>query len=172
MPIKIEVKMDSESMAEFMIYHIYTGTSGILALVLGFLNVGFTISFVMRGNYLLAGVFLIFVAVILFLFPRFIKKSVTKQMENSKLTNPVIYEFDENGVRTKAEDDEEGKFLAWSGFKKAISRKRIVILYDTQKRAVILPIEQMGEHYAAVTDLIAAKMPASAVRIRRGDGKK
>ena len=39
MPIKIEVKMDSESMAEFMIYHIYTGTSGILALVLGFLNV-------------------------------------------------------------------------------------------------------------------------------------
>ena len=59
MPIKIEVKMDSESMAEFMIYHIYTGTSGILALVLGFLNVGFTISFVMRGNYLLAGVFLI-----------------------------------------------------------------------------------------------------------------
>ena len=47
-----------------------------------------------------------------------------------------------------------------------------MILYDTQKRAVILPIEQMGEHYAAVTDLIAAKMPASAVRIRRGDGKK
>lgn len=172
MPIKVEVKMDAESMAEFMIYHIYTGTAGVLALVLGFLNVGFTISFVMRGNYLLAGVFMIFAAVILILFPYFIKKSVTKQMENSKLTNTVAYEFDENGVRTKAEAGEEGKFLAWSDFKKAISRKRILILYDTKKRAIILPIEQMGDHYAAVTDLIAAKMPASAVRIRRGSGKK
>ena len=99
-------------------------------------------------------------------------KAEDDAVQKSKTINGKKYEFDENGVRTKAEDDEEGKFLAWSGFKKAISRKRIVILYDTQKRAVILPIEQMGEHYAAVTDLIAAKMPASAVRIRRGDGKK
>ena len=38
MSVKVEVKLDAESMADFMIYHIYTSGAGVAALVLGMLN--------------------------------------------------------------------------------------------------------------------------------------
>ena len=40
MPVKVEVRLDVESMTEFMLYHIYTGSAGALTLVLGALNIG------------------------------------------------------------------------------------------------------------------------------------
>ena len=61
---------------------------------------------------------------------------------------------------------------SWSKFKRAVARKRIIILYTAEKQAIVLPIDQMGDQYTAVVDLIYANMPAPAVRIRRMDGKK
>ena len=45
-------------------------------------------------------------------------------------------------------------------------------MYTAEKQAIVLPIDQMGDQYTAVVDLIYANMPAPAVRIRRLDGKK
>ena len=57
-------------------------------------------------------------------------------------------------------------------FKKAASTKKNLIIYDGQKRAVILPVHQMGEQKEAVVELIRKQMPPSAVKIRRGFVKK
>ena len=36
MPVKVEVKLDVDSMADFMVYNIYTSGPGMVALILGF----------------------------------------------------------------------------------------------------------------------------------------
>ena len=40
MPVKVEVKLDVDSMADFMVYNIYTSGPGMVALILGVLNMG------------------------------------------------------------------------------------------------------------------------------------
>lgn len=171
MSVKVEVKMDAESMADFMIYHIYTSGAGMTALVLGMLNVGLTVAFVMKRQYLVALLFFAFVLLIFGVFPAFIRNKVVKQMNNSKrLEETVTYEFMEDGIETTTPED-SGK-ASWSKFKRAVSRKQILILYDAQKRAIVLPIAQLGDKYTDIVDMIYAHMPAPAVRIRRLDGKK
>lgn len=171
MSVKVEVRLDAVSMTDFMIYHIYTSGAGMIALILGMLNIGLTIAFVMKRQFLLAVLFLLFVILIFVAFPAFIRKKVEKQMENSKrLEEAVTYEFMEDGILTTTSED-SGK-ASWSKFKRAISRKSIIFLYDSQKRAIILPVSQLGDKYTEVVDMIFAHMPAPAVRIRRRDGKK
>lgn len=171
MPVKIEIKMDVPSMEEFMLYHIYTSKAGIGLLVLGVLNVLFTVSFVIKRNFLYMLIFLMFSVLILVVFPQLIRSKVRKQMEGAeKLKEPVTYEFDDEGITTTTSDD-SGK-ASWEKFKRAVSRKNILILYDSKKRAIILPVEQLGENYTAIVDMIYAHMPAPAVRIMRTDGKK
>lgn len=171
MSVKVEIKLDVESMADFMIYHIYTSGAGMTALILGMLNVGLTIAFVMKRQFLLAAVFLLFVCLVFIVFPKFIRKKVIKQMKNSRrLEETVTYEFMDDGIMTTTSED-SGK-ASWSKFKRAISRKKIIFLYDAQKRAIILPVSQLGDKYTEIVDMIFAHMPAPAVRIRRLDGKK
>lgn len=171
MPVTVEVKMDGDSMADFMVYHIFTSGAGIAALILGGLNVGFMVSFFVRADYVLAVLFLAFAVMVLAGFPYVIRQKVKKQVENSeKLQLPITYTFDDEGIETITHSN-SGK-APWSSFRKAVSRKRVIILYDGKKRAVILPVEQIREDYTAVVDLIYAKMPASAVKIRRMDGRK
>lgn len=171
MSVKVEVRMDVESMTEFMLYHIYTSSAGLLTLVLGLLNIGFTVSFALKGNYLYAVLFLVFTLLILVAFPGFIKKKVRSQMENAaKLKEPITYEFDDGGITTTTAAD--GSKMPWEKFKKAVSRKNIIILYDFSKHAIILPIEQLGEEYAAVVDMIFAHMPAPAVRMAKPGNKR
>ena len=67
--------------------------------------------------------------------------------------------------------DDSGK-ASWGKFKKAVSYKSVVILYDASKRAIILPVEQLGDNYGPVVDLIYSHMPAPSVRIRRADAKR
>ena len=115
--------------------------------------------------------FIVFAVLLLGVFPVFIRKKVAKQMENSeRLGVEVDYKFDEEGIETTTSYD-SGK-APWDMFKKAASTKKNLIIYDGQKRAVILPAHQMGEQKEAVVELIRKHMPPSAVKIRRGFVKK
>ena len=103
MPIEIKVKMDVDSMTDFMFYHIYSGSAGMMTLGLGALNVGCTIAFFLRGDYLMMLLFIVFAVLLLGVFPVFIRKKVAKQMKNSKrLGVEVDYKFDEEGIETTA----------------------------------------------------------------------
>lgn len=171
MSVKVNIKVDAESMADFMIYHIYTSKAGFFALVLGVLNIGFTIAFFRKGEVLLMYLFALFALLILVVFPYFIRKKVRKQMQNSnRLGEEVTYEFMEDGIITTTKDD-SGK-ASWGKFKRAVARKSVLFLYDSQRRAIVLPIGQLGEQYKDIVELIYAHMPAPAVRIRRMGKKK
>ncbi|MCI9237118.1 YcxB family protein [Lachnospiraceae bacterium 50-23] len=171
MPVKVEVKMDVPSMVDFMLYHIYTSRTGVLTIALGALNIGLTIAFAMKREFLYMVLFFMFAFVILGVFPYMIRIRVEKQMQHSRrLGIPVTYEFSDEGIVTMTPDD-SGK-ASWKVFKRAVSRKRILILYDASKQAVILPVDQIPDTYTQIVDLIYKNMPAPAVRIHRLDRKK
>ena len=61
--------------------------------------------------------------------------------------------------------DDSGK-AEWAHFTKALSRKRIIILYDGERHAIVLPVDELGDQYRPVVDMIRTHMPASAMKIR------
>lgn len=171
MPVKLKIKLDASSMAEFMLYHVYTGPVGILTLILAVLNAGSVVVFASRREWAMMFLFLVFVFLIVVALPMYIRHRVAKQMKNSRrVAAEVTYIFNEEGIETITEED-RGK-ASWQAFKKAVSRKEILILYAKSGQAIILPISQMEEQYTAVVNLIFTHMPAPAVRIRRTDGKR
>ena len=171
MPIKVQVKVGTESMIDFMLYHIYASAVGVITIILGVLNIGLGIAFASRKDFLyMAGAFL-FALVVLVIYPQTIKNRVKRQMERLENQEALVtYTFSDEGVETVTKED-SGK-AEWSVFKKAVSRKRLILLYDDKKQAIILPVEQIREEYTQIVDMIFAHMPAPAVRIRRLDEKK
>ena len=171
MPIEIKVKMNAQTMADFMVYHIFTSKAGMLAMALGVLNMGFTVAFAMQKKYLFMFIFFTFAILILVGFPKFIRKKVNVQFENSKkLKAPITYIFDEEGIETITEDG-RGK-ASWKKFSRAVSKKQLIVLYDATRQAIVLPVEQLGDCYTAIVDLIFAQMPNRAVTIHRIDKKR
>lgn len=165
MPVKVEIKMSIERMADFMVYHIFTSGAGMMAIVLAAVNMGFSVALAIKGRYGYTALFVLVAVIIIAGFPKLIRMKVRKRLQNSKrLTEPITYEFDEQGIKTTIQDD-SGK-ASWSKFKRAVSHNNLIILYDPEKRAIILPIEQIGEQYDAVVEMIRTHMPAQSVRIR------
>ena len=171
MPVKVEVRMDVQSMTDFMLYQIYSSGAGVLVSVLAIINIVLTIVFAVKGRMGLMALYAAFAVVLLVVFPYMIRKKVRKQMSSSRRLNiPVVYEFEDSGVTTTTPQD-SGK-ASWKKFKKAVSRRRIIMLFDEQKQAIILPVDQIEDNYTAIVDLIYKNMPAPAVRIRRLDKRK
>lgn len=170
MSVKVEVRLDADSLADFMIHNVYVSAVGILAMALGVLNIGLSVAFAVQRKYLYMLLFIGFTILIVVVLPYFVRKNVKKKMEGSRRTKETVtYEFTENGIITTTTED-SGR-ASWSKFKKAISKKYILVLYADNKQAIILPINQLGDKYPDVVDMIYAHMPAPAVRIRRPDKK-
>lgn len=171
MPVKVQVKMDAESMIDFMLYHIYASAAGVITIILGVLNIGLGIAFASRKEFLyMAGAFA-FALVVLVIYPQTIRNRVKRQME--RLENkeaPVTYTFSDEGVETVTRED--SGMAEWSVFRKVVSRKNLLLLYDDKKQAVILPVDQIQEEYQQIVDMICEHIPAKAVKIKGLDEKK
>lgn len=171
MPVKVQVKMDVQSMIDFMLYHIYASMAGVITIVLGVLNIGLGIAFASKKEFLyMAGAFA-FALVVLVIYPQTIRGRVKRQMEGLENKEAsVTYTFSDEGVEAVTREDSSK--TEWASFKKVISRKNLLLLYNDKKEAVILPIDQIKEEYRQIVDMICAHVPAGAVKIKGLDEKK
>lgn len=166
MAVKVEVKLDVPSVTDFTIHHICSGKIGIFRNVLGVLNVALAVAFLVKQQIALAVVFALFAAFVLGGLKMIIRNRVTKQMEHSnRLSMPVTYEFSEKGILTTTESD--SGMASWDAFKRAVTTKKILILYSNSGQAIILPLNQIEVEYKEIADLIYENMPAPAVRVQR-----
>lgn len=171
MPISVDIKLDEQSIIDYSMYQIYTRGVGVVSIILGVINVLFVYVFFRRGEYIQLAIFALFAVLVIFVLPAVLKNSIKKNISKDKrLDYPVTYEFSEEGIKTIV-GKKSGK-ASWKAFAKAISRKRIIVLFDTKKQSIILPVAQLGDNYTEIVDLIFNNMPAPAVRINRLDRKK
>lgn len=164
MEVTVKVTLDVDSMSEFMLYHIYAGGIGAAIVALGALNAGFAAAFAMRGEWIMVVVFAVFACLLLAGFPFAIKNKVAAMEGSKRLTEAVEYKFTEEGIQTVTA--EKTGQASWKRFQKAVKRKRILILYDADRHAIILPVSQLGEQYTDIVRMIRAHMPSEAVRIK------
>lgn len=166
MAVKVEVQLDIPSVTDFTIHHICSGKIGIFKNVLGVLNAALAVAFFVKQQIALGVVFALFAAFVLGGLNLIIRNRVTKQMKHSnRLSMPVSYEFSDKGILTTTETD--SGMASWDAFKRAVTTKKVLILYSNSGQAMILPLNQIETEYKEIVDLIYKHMPAPAVRVQR-----
>lgn len=165
MKIEFDVKLTSEDMFDFLMYHSYSAFSGIFSIFLGIGAI--VLSVFTWGQVDLAYSLMYFAFGLIFLFytPVTLKVRSKSQLKNSKVfENPIIYVLGEETIQSiQGEAKEE---MAWANIMKVRSTKKSIIIYVTRIRAVILPKKAMGEQYSQVVELIKEKVEPVKVKIK------
>lgn len=158
MELEIDVKVTSSDLYDYLLYHTYTGLSGMLGTLVGvFLIMAFisTQYFI----YLIAGVVLIaYMPCSLFL------KAKQQAVNNPVFKEPLHYKMTEEGISVSQGESEETQ--SWESCVKAVSTGRSIILYTSRTTASIFPKRDLGEKKEALIQVISAYMPPKKVKIR------
>lgn len=165
MSIKIKVTMTEKRMYDFMLYHTYTHMSGLVGAMLGVVGLGIGIQCLFQNDVQSAAMGFLVAVLFLVVNPVTMRQRAKAQVDkNVMFQKPLEYEFTEEGIVVRQEDQEA--LTKWEDFEKAVSTGRSIILYVTRLRAFILPKECMGDQYEPIMKCIHTHMPAKKVRIR------
>ena len=158
MELEFDVKVTSSALYDYLLYHTYTGLSGMLGTLVGvFLIIAFvsTRYFI----YLIAGVVLIaYMPCSLFL------KAKQQVINNPVFKEPLHYKMTDEGVSVSQGESEE--MQSWESCVKAVSTAKSVILYTSRTTASIFPKRDLGDKKEALIQMISTHMPPKKVKIR------
>lgn len=158
MELEIDVKVTSSDLYDYLLYHTYTGVSGMLGTLVGIFLIMAFIS-TQYFIYLIAGVVLIaYMPCSLFL------KAKQQAVNNPVFKKPLHYKMTEEGISVSQGEDEETQ--SWESCVKAISTGRSIILYTSRTTASIFPKRDLGEKKETLIQMISTHMPPKKVKIR------
>ena len=164
MSVKFQVQMNETYMYDFMKYHNYTSTSGIINVVAGLLCLATFVVKISKGD-IQASIWLICAIVFLVVDPYSIKTRAKKQVNHTEMfQKPLEYEVTSEGVIVRQEDQEV--LSTWDTFTKAVTTGKSVLLYMGRVRAIILPKECIGEQYEELVKMLYQYMPMKKVRVK------
>ncbi len=158
MELEFDVKMTPNALFDYLLYHTYTGLSGILGTVAGL----FLVAAFLRGYspvYLGAGLF-----VILYLPVTLFFRSRKQFLNNPAFREPIHFQFDDTGMTVS--QGEVTTTQEWEFMVKAVSTPRSIILYTSRVNASIFPKEDLGENRVPLIRMISTHMDPKKVRIR------
>lgn len=158
MELELDVRITSSDLYDYLLYHTYTGFSGMLGTLVGvFLIMAFlsTRYFI----YLIAGVVLIaYMPCSLFL------KAKQQAVNNPVFKEPLHYMLTAEGISVSQGENEETQ--SWEACVKAVSTARSIILYTSKTTASIFPKRNLGEKKEPLIQMISTHMPPKKVKIR------
>lgn len=158
MELEFDVKVTSSELYDYLLYHTYTGFSGMLGTLVGvFLIIAFvsTRYFI----YLIAGVVLIaYMPCSLFL------KAKQQALNNPAFKEPLHYKMTDEGISVSQGENEE--MQSWESCVKAVSTAKSVILYTSKTTASIFPKRDLVDKKEALIQMISTHMPPKKVKIR------
>ncbi len=158
MELEIDVKVTSSDLYDYLLYHTYTGFSGMLGTLVGvFLIMAFLATKYII--YLIAGIVLIaYMPCSLFL------KAKQQVINNPVFKESLHYKMTEDGISVSQGENEETQ--SWESCVKAVSTGRSIILYTSRTTASIFPKRDLGEKKEALIQAISTHMPPQKVKIR------
>lgn len=158
MEVEFDVKITAGALYDYMLYHTFTGASGLLGAAVGALLV---VAFFMNAGVLclIAGlVILAYLPWTLFL------KSKKQYLSNPAFKEPLHYRMTDQGIEVSQKGETQGQ--KWEDMYKAVSTPRSIILYTSRVNASIFPKKDLGEKSSAVIQMISTYMPPRKVKIR------
>lgn len=158
MEVSFDVKITPGVLYDYLLYHTYTGTTGLLGTIAGALLV---VAYFMAGNIL----YLIFGVVVLAYLPwTLFIRSKKQYLANPAFKETLHYTLNEEGMTVSQKDTSEQ--IAWENLCKAVSTPRSIVLYTSPVNASIFPKKDLGEQKAALIEVISTHMPPKKVKIR------
>lgn len=158
MEVSFDVKITPGVLYDYLLYHTYTGTTGLLGTIAGALLV---VAYFMAGSIL----YLIFGVLVLVYLPwTLFIRSKKQYLANPAFKESLHYTFNEEGM-TVSQKDTSGQ-IAWENLYKAVSTPKSIVIYTSPVNASIFPKKDLGEHKAALIEVISTHMPPKKVKIR------
>lgn len=158
MEVEFNVKITPGVLYDYMLYHTYTGASGLIGAGAGALMI---VAFFMGSGV----IFLIVGMIILAYLPwTLFIKSRQQYLSNPAFKEPLHYKMTEEGVEVSQKEEVQSQ--KWEDMYKAVSTSRSIILYTSPVNASIFPKKDLGEKAAGVTQIISTHMPPKKVKIR------
>lgn len=158
MELEFDVHMTKNALYDYLLYHTYTGFSGILGTMVGIFLI---VAFAMKGTllYLFAGLI-----IILYLPGALFLRSRQQYLNNPAFKEPFHYLVNDEGI-TVSQNDSTAT-IAWDQLVKAVSTPGSIVLYTSKINASIFPKKDLGDKKTAFIQAVSAHMNPSAVKIR------
>ncbi|MCD8039848.1 MAG: YcxB family protein [Lachnospiraceae bacterium] len=158
MELEVDVKITSSELYDYLLYHTYTGFSGIFGTLAGvFLIMLFVSS--RYVIYLIAGA-----ALIIYLPGSLFLKAKQQMLNNPVFKKPLHYKMTDDGISVSQGENEETQ--SWESCVKAVSTGKSIILYTSKRTASIFPKKELGDKKEALIRMISTHMPPKKVKIR------
>lgn len=166
MKVTLDIKVDAKDLYKFNMMQAYRGMQGILSIILpvlvfayavttyGDVSIGSTLVYVGLGI-----VFLIYVPVSLWLRVKKIVKD-----ENNALSKTLHYEFEEEVIRVSV--GEESVEFKWENIFQMRTSGKMLLVYTNRINAYILPLEQIGDKYEALSKLAHSKLEKHRIKMK------
>lgn len=158
MELEFDVKVTSDALYDYLLYHTYTSFSGMLGTLVGALLIIVFVS-TKYPIYLIAGIVLIgYLPCTLFV------KAKQQALNTPAFKKPLHYKMTDEGVSVSQGDSEE--MQGWDSCVRAVSTSKSIILYTSRTTASIFPKKDLGDKKDALIQMISTHMPPKKVKIR------
>lgn len=158
MEVEFDVQIKARDLYDYMLRHTYSGMSGILGTIVGFLLI---MNFVMNGGFISA---IMGVVIILYLPWTLLLKAQQQIAKNPAFKEPLHFKMTEEGVEIS--QGETAQQQAWNDMVKAVSTRNSIILYTSKVNASIFPKRDLEEKMPAIIEMISTHMSPKKVNIK------
>ncbi len=158
MKIEFDITLTGRDMYRFSMYHAYTGSQGIISIVLAVLS--FFVAAKTYDSVSLSYTILYAVFGILFLFYMPLNlylRSKRQFLMSEELRKALHYVVDDTGIHTS--QNEAAADLSWEQVYKIISTGSSVYVYSNRVNAYIIPKNQIEGQYEKLREIAKAHLP-------------
>jgi len=158
--IEFDITIDKGTLYDFLVYHAYSTSTGLIGTCFGSLGIlGFISSNCENFLFLILGLVLIVYT------PVSLKLQASKTVQlNPVYKNPLHYVIDENGITVS--QGETTTTAGWDQCRKAVSTRLSILVYTGKKNASIFPRKQLGDRLTAVLAVMANYIEPSKMRVK------
>jgi len=157
---EVDVQMNDKILYDYMLYHTYHGTAGILGTMVGLFMVVYWLSYGGSVLYLLGGI-----TVIMYLPVSLYMNAKRQMLANPAFKEPLHYSLTEEGIEVSQGEAKDS--IQWENVRKVVSTGKSIIIYTSKINATIFPRKACGEYVTTLIEIIATHVPPKKVKIRQ-----
>lgn len=166
MKVSFDIQLTAKDLFRFNLNQAYRGMQGFLSILLPILVFAYAVSTfgeVSLGSTLvyvgLGIMFLVYVPISLWMRT----KKIMSDPSNA-ISKPLHYEFEEDVIRVSVE--QENVEFKWENIYQIKQTKDMLLVYTNRINAYILPMEQLGANYEALSKLAHEKLEKYRIKMK------
>lgn len=165
MTVEFDVKLEPKDLYRFNLYQTYTGSQGIISILITILAAVMTVISCKDGSYNYAVMYGAFFLLFLAYIPVTLWTRAKMTLKNNEvLSGTLHYQVSEECIRV-TQGEETGE-LQWKQIYKLVSTKHNILIYSGRRNAYIVPRAQLGAQYDGLKELAAKQLEKFRMKMK------